>query len=98
MDITFNCDKCGQQLEINESGGGTVIQCPKCAASVVVPSKTTALTQPEVPRARTVELPPVALQSILQDCPACRRQVSTRVTSCPCCGGPLTPIAARGVS
>ena len=92
MDITFNCDKCGQQLEIDESGAGMVIQCPKCAASVAVPSKASTLTQPEVPRARTVELPPVDLQSIRRECPNCRRQVSTRAESCPCCGGPLTPL------
>ena len=96
MDITFNCKKCGQQLEIDESGAGMMIQCPKCAASVAVPSKTTALTQPEVPRPRTIELSPVALQSFLQDCPDCGRQVPTRVASCPCCGRPITPIAARG--
>ena len=98
MDVSFNCDKCGQQIVIDEAGAGTTVKCPKCAASVGVPSKTTALTQPEVQRVRTIELPPVALQSFLQDCPNCGQQVPTRAASCPCCGRPIPPIAARGVS
>ena len=29
MDITFNCDKCGQPLTIDETGAGQLVDCPK---------------------------------------------------------------------
>lgn len=38
MDITFNCDKCGQEIIIEESGAGLHVECPKCTASIIVPS------------------------------------------------------------
>ena len=39
MDITFNCDKCGQNIEIDEAGAGITIDCPKCGSPVYVPSR-----------------------------------------------------------
>ena len=38
MDIEFNCDKCGQQIVIEEAGAGLTVQCPKCNQSLLVPS------------------------------------------------------------
>ena len=38
MDITFNCDKCGQEIVTEESGVGLQVECPNCAASIIVPS------------------------------------------------------------
>lgn len=38
MDITFNCDKCGQQLVIDAAGAGVTIDCPGCGKPVYVPS------------------------------------------------------------
>jgi len=38
MDISFNCDKCGQQIVIDASGAGNQVQCPKCSAVLIVPS------------------------------------------------------------
>ena len=37
MDITFVCDKCGQQIAIDEAGAGLQVQCPKCGHSLTVP-------------------------------------------------------------
>lgn len=37
MDISFNCDKCGQHIVIDAAGAGMTVQCPKCQADVVVP-------------------------------------------------------------
>jgi DNA-directed RNA polymerase subunit M/transcription elongation factor TFIIS len=37
MDISFNCDKCGQHIVIDAAGAGSTVQCPKCQAELVVP-------------------------------------------------------------
>ena len=37
MDITFNCDKCGQHVVIDESGAGMTVQCPSCSSALIVP-------------------------------------------------------------
>ena len=37
MDIRFNCDKCGQPLEIDEAGAGQLVDCPKCGTPFSVP-------------------------------------------------------------
>ena len=39
MDITFNCDKCGQSLTIDEAGAGQLVDCPKCGTPLEVPYK-----------------------------------------------------------
>lgn len=38
MDIEFACDKCGQHLVIDEAGASCTVQCPRCNASLTVPS------------------------------------------------------------
>lgn len=38
MDITFNCDKCGQSIVIDELGAGRQVECPKCGTSLSVPT------------------------------------------------------------
>jgi Holliday junction resolvasome RuvABC ATP-dependent DNA helicase subunit len=37
-DIKFNCDQCGQSLEVDASGAGDVVLCPTCNNSLVIPS------------------------------------------------------------
>ncbi|MCG8362390.1 MAG: hypothetical protein MJA27_03535, partial [Pseudanabaenales cyanobacterium] len=37
MDITFSCEKCAQQLEVDASAAGSKIECPTCGAKVDVP-------------------------------------------------------------
>jgi len=41
MDINFRCDKCGQNLEVDEAGAGMTVDCPKCGKPVYVPTKPT---------------------------------------------------------
>ena len=37
MDISFNCERCGQHITIDESGAGVGVRCPTCGHSLVVP-------------------------------------------------------------
>ena len=38
MDISFDCDKCGKHLLVDEAGAGITITCPGCGKPVYVPS------------------------------------------------------------
>jgi DNA-directed RNA polymerase subunit RPC12/RpoP len=37
MDIVFNCPECRQELEVDESGAGSEIECPECGANITIP-------------------------------------------------------------
>jgi len=37
MDITFDCDQCGQNIVIDEAGAGLVVACPSCNQALTVP-------------------------------------------------------------
>jgi len=37
MDIIFNCPKCGQELEVDDSGTGEEIACPACSQKIRIP-------------------------------------------------------------
>src|ERR1039458_251451 len=39
MDITFNCDKCGQDIEVDEAGAEMSVPCPTCGANITIPLK-----------------------------------------------------------
>jgi DNA-directed RNA polymerase subunit RPC12/RpoP len=39
VDISFSCSKCGQNILIDETGAGSVVQCPGCSENLNVPSK-----------------------------------------------------------
>jgi DNA-directed RNA polymerase subunit RPC12/RpoP len=39
MDISFQCDRCGQNIVIDESGAGAPVNCPKCGSRVTAPAK-----------------------------------------------------------
>ena len=54
MDITFECDGCGQDIVIDEAGAGSVVECPKCRARVLVPDKQTPTTSPRKAERQTV--------------------------------------------
>lgn len=45
MDITFNCNKCGQNIAIDEAGAGLGVECPKCGQPLEVPHKSKPLPQ-----------------------------------------------------
>ena len=53
-DIHFNCSKCGQTLEVDESGVGMQVNCPKCNQSITVPPA----SSPAKPVVRLVPQPP----------------------------------------
>ena len=46
MDIHFECERCGQQLVIEEAGTGLTIQCPSCSVDVIVPATNKVSKQP----------------------------------------------------
>ena len=75
MDITFNCDFCGQSITVDESGHGSVVNCPKCSESLVVPEQ---------------KRPTQAAATNLRRCPDCGREVSKRAAACPQCGAPVS--------
>ena len=37
MDIVFNCPSCRQELEVEESGSGSEIDCPNCGDTITIP-------------------------------------------------------------
>lgn len=39
MDITFDCESCGQQLVIDEAAAGVTVECPKCGQELTVPPR-----------------------------------------------------------
>jgi len=39
MDITFNCDSCGQELVVDEVAVGVTVECPNCGQELTVPSR-----------------------------------------------------------
>jgi len=82
MDITFNCEKCGQPLTIDEVSAGTIVKCPKCSESVLVPG--VLAPEPEEP------IPSTPHNLIC--CPDCKREVSKRAAACPNCGAPISGV------
>ena len=43
MDIRFQCEKCQQELVIDETGAGMTIPCPKCETMLTVPRQSDGL-------------------------------------------------------
>ena len=46
MDIRFECPKCSQSMEMDESGAGRQIFCPSCGQRLVVPDRNTPAPVP----------------------------------------------------
>lgn len=42
MDLIFNCPKCNQELEVDDSGAGEEIECPSCGERIRIPAQGTA--------------------------------------------------------
>jgi type IV pilus assembly protein PilM len=38
-DISFTCDKCGQDILVDESAAGATVNCPSCGGQLVIPQK-----------------------------------------------------------
>ena len=88
MDITFNCDKCGQQIVIDEAGAGQLVDCPKCAQHLTVPN-------PAPQRTTAVPPPQQASVAEMQRCPGCKEVSPAGKKNCPICGFDLGLYAAR---
>ena len=80
MDITFNCEKCGQPLTIDESGAGQLIDCPKCGIPVEVPQKPKPLVPANTP------LPhPLPSRATDKKCPVCAETSKADAKVCRFC-------------
>ena len=90
MDVTFNCDKCGQNITIDESGVGQLVDCPKCSAALEVPSTVKQQTKKHLgdPPSR----PPVV--DTTKKCKLCSEKIKADAEVCPYCGSDTAPTRA----
>src|SRR4051794_12570675 len=56
MSIRFACNQCGQRLSVGSHKAGKSASCPKCKASIVVP--TPPPPEPPAPESETPEIVP----------------------------------------
>ena len=77
MDITFACEKCGQQVVIDEAAAGIQVQCPGCGQPLIVPSP-----EPRQPEPVTTGR-----------CSYCGETIKAGAKTCRFCGRSLTESA-----
>ena len=46
MDLIFKCPHCEQELEVDDGGAGSTIQCPSCLNNITVPNQPSASPTP----------------------------------------------------
>ena len=101
MDITFNCDKCGQSIVIDEAGAGQLVDCPKCGKPLEVPykSKPPVPTAPPPMPAPRMSSPPVSSPLPVSDtkkCPFCAEKILAEARVCRFCGYDLVTSQPSG--
>lgn len=47
MDLTFNCPKCQQELEVDAAGAGQEIECPSCGEMIQIPESKSSTPVPD---------------------------------------------------
>ncbi|MGD0650379.1 MAG: hypothetical protein ABSA97_04450 [Verrucomicrobiia bacterium] len=78
MDITFSCEKCGQNIVVDEAGAGITVDCPRCGQPVYVPSIASSATQSAPVRIETASARQVPVATPINHVPA--RPVGLAIT------------------
>ena len=98
MDITFNCDRCGQQLTIDETGAGQLVDCPKCSNNLLVPDLKQPTYEDSVTIPKSRAKPVLSVRMGIVTCPSCKNPISSQATACPGCGHPFKPIVIEATA
>ena len=98
--IAFNCGACGAKIKTRPQTAGRRGRCPKCGASVTVPSAPTPAVAPTEAPAGTAQpdslLDDLAAAEVRQ--PATASKPPARGARCPACKAPLAASAVLCVS
>ena len=91
MAESFTCDWCGHTFPIGKRGDGLVVQCPKCAKSLMVPAEPDqghsppAQTKPASTPAANGDSPAAPGGAKTEPCPFCGAAMNPGQTKCPAC-------------
>ena len=79
MDTKFNCPRCNQNLSVEASGAGMLVNCPNCKEQIEIP-------RGAVEGKEAMEGKEETMNPKLMPCPDCGHQVSKQAATCPGCG------------